>query len=140
MNIIEIGGSNYQIGTLPAMTQFHVVRRIGPVLAELGISITEEASAGKDLKQDEVLMRMLGTAGRVLAQMTDADVEYVINSCLGACRRQQGERYMPVLTGKSFQFSDIDMQTMLRLTVEVLKENLGNFFPTLPAVSATNSD
>lgn len=127
---VQIGEDLYQIGKLPAMTQFHVVRRIGPVLASMGVSITEMAASGKSLRADVDLLSIMGTVSEVVAHMSNDDVEYVIYACLGVVRRKQGERFMAVMTGKNFQFQDIDMNKMLRLTVEVLKENLGGFFPT----------
>ncbi len=126
---VTIGDSVYQIGKLPAMTQFHVVRRIGPVLATMGVSITEMATKGKSLNDEVDMLSIMGTVSEVVAKMSNDDVEYVIYACLAVVRRQQGERYMNVMTGKNFQFQDIDMTVMMRLTVEVLKENLGGFFP-----------
>lgn len=126
---VQIGDNVYQIGKLAAMTQFHCVRRIGPVLAVMGVSITEMAAAGKTMNDEADMLSIMGTVSDVVAKMSNEDVEYVIYACLAVVRRRQGERFMPVMTGKSFQFQDIDMNAMMRLTVEVLKENLGGFFP-----------
>lgn len=126
---VQIGEDLYQIGKLAAMTQFHVVRRIGPVLASMGVSITEMAKEGKSLRDDGDLLSIMGTVSDVVSKMADSDVEYVIYACLAVVRRRQGDRFMAVMTGRNFQFQDIDMDKMLRLTVEVLKENLGGFFP-----------
>ena len=135
---VTVGDNTYRIGKLPAMTQFHVVRRIGPVLASMGVSITEMAASGKSLRNDGDLLSIMGTVSDVVARMSNEDVEYVIYSCLEVVKRQQGERFMPVMTGRTnFQFQDIGMDTMLRLTIEVLKENLGNFFPVPPGEPST---
>jgi hypothetical protein len=137
MNQVTIGEFNYQVGKLPAMTQFHIVRRIGPVLASLGVSVLELAKSGKGLEEDSLLLASMGTASEVLAKMSNEDAEFVIFSCLAVVKRQQNERWQQVVTGKAFQFQDLDMQAMLRLTVEVLKENLSSFFPPLLAGSST---
>ncbi len=131
---VTIGDNAYQIGKLPAMTQFHVVRRIGPVLATMGVSITEMAAAGKSMNDEADMLTIMGTVSDVVAKMSNDDVEYVIYACLAVVRRRVpvpggNDRYMNVLTGRSFQFQDIDMTVMMRLTVEVLRENLGGFFP-----------
>lgn len=139
MNEVQIEPHVYQIGKLPAMTQFHVVRRIGPVLATMGVSITEVVQSGKSLRDNADLLSVMGTASEVVARMSNDDVEYVIHSCLAVVKRRQGERWMAVQTGKQFQFQDMDMQLMLRLTIEVLKENLAGFFPQAPADSDTSS-
>ena len=87
------------------------------------------AAAGKTMNDEADMLSIMGTVSDVVAKMSNEDVEYVIYACLAVVRRRQGERFMPVMTGKSFQFQDIDMNAMMRLTVEVLKENLGGFFP-----------
>lgn len=139
MNVVTVEPFEYQIGKLPAMTQFHVVRRLGPVLAAMGVSITEAMTAGKSLRDNVDMFAIMGTASEVMARMSNDDVEYVINSSLAVVKRKQGDRWMAIMTGKSFQFQDIDMQLMLRLTVEVLKENLAGFFPQAVDASSTSN-
>lgn len=139
MNELTIDPFSYQIGKLPAMTQFHVVRRIGPVLAAMGVSISAALQVGKDLRADADMMNIMATASDVMAKMSNDDAEYVIFACLAAVKRRQGDRWMQVVTGRQFQFQDIDMQLMLRLTVEVLKENLAGFFPQPADESSTSA-
>lgn len=138
MSEMTVGQFNYQFGKLAAMTQFHVVRRLAPVLAAMGLSITEMVAKGKSLKEDDVVLFVMDKASDVLAKMSNEDAEYIIHSCLAVVRRQQGDRWMPMMTGKSFQFQDIDMQLMIQLTVEVLKENLASFFPQAAAEKPTS--
>lgn len=133
MNEIRIGDSTYQIGKLPAMTQFHVVRRVGPVIATMGNTVTKLMANGGNLGDEGNLMQVMGVVSEVVAKMSDADVEYVIYACLAQVKRKQGERFAPFMTGNQFMFqADTDMQLMMRLTFETLRENLGSFFPVPP--------
>ncbi len=73
---------------------------------------------------------------KIMAQMSDEDSNYIILTCLSVVRREdKGGKMAPVVTESGlFMFSqDMDMAVMLRLVVEVLKENLGNFLMGLGA-------
>lgn len=134
--IVTVEQNNYRIGKLPAMQQFHVLRRVAPILTSMGVSASQLAELGKENVGEDGLLSMMGAAASVVARMDDKEVEYVIYTCLAVVSREQvlpqGSKYMNVLTGgRNLQFADITMDIMLRLTVEVLKENLSGFFPKL---------
>ena len=138
MNEVTIEGINYRIGKLPAMQQLHVTRRVAPVLATMGVSVLSAIDAGKAPSSDDsAMLDLMATAMDVVAHMSDADVEYVINTCLVVCQRQQGERWAPVMNGQRLMFQDLSMPTMVQLTIAVLKENLGSFFPMAGAAVNT---
>lgn len=136
---IEVGGHKYQCGSLPAMQQFHVVRRLGPALVIAGVSV-EMLRKGVTLSSEEIV----GVAGPVImaiGQMKDEDADYVIYTCLGVVKRQSGNAWAPVAANDSgakgrLMFEDIDLVMMLRLVGEVLMVNLGNFL-TEPSASPT---
>jgi hypothetical protein len=134
MDQIEYNGKQYSFTKLDAFTQLHVARRIAPILTSLGTSISDMVSAGKQLSGDDQMMMMVGKATEVVARMTDDDVNYVIKACMNVTRRQAEDgRWTKVLQGSQLMFdSDMDMQVLLRLTVEVIKVNMGGFFPMLP--------
>ena len=131
---IELQGHTYQIGRLAAMDQFHVARRLAPVIASMGLTVAALAAAGKAVKDDTSIMSILGPVADVVARMSDEDTSMIIHKCLSVVKRLQSDnRYAPIQQGDLLRFNDIEMPTMLRLTVEVVKENLGGFFPQLPA-------
>ena len=41
MTELEIGGNAYRINSMPAMTQFHVMRKLGPVLPGIRPTLRE---------------------------------------------------------------------------------------------------
>lgn len=138
MNDVEIGPFKYRIGAMDTMVQFHVARRIAPAVATAGVSISEVAQSGADMTADNLLLGLMGPVSKVIAEMADTEVNYVLNACLAVVSREQTDgRFALVQRGGKLMFSDIDMPTMVRLTVEVLKENLGGFFPMLLGGSST---
>ena len=45
MTELEIGGNAYRINSMPAMTQFHVMRKLGPVLPGIVPVLAQAAAA-----------------------------------------------------------------------------------------------
>jgi len=131
MSEIEIKGIQYRLGTLDAMKQFHVFRRIAPLLKVFGQPTIEESDAGKRF---EAIAQPLAEA---IADMPDETSEYIINTCLAVVQRGIANGgWAPVISRqKQLMYNDIDMTTMLRLTMEVIQENMAGFFssdlPTL---------
>jgi len=126
---LELEGNTYRIGNLDAMRQFHVARRLGPLLASLGVSITSAAEMGRSLANDETnMLSMMAPIMDIVAKMPDDDVEYIINTCLSVVHRKHKQDWAPVLAGTRLVYQDIGMTEMVRLTVEVVKECLGGFF------------
>lgn len=125
---IEVNGHSYRLAKLDAMTQFHITRRLGGVLAAI-----RSGSEGGDILA--ILMQAIG-------ELPDADCEYVISRCLSGCtRRQEGDAgWASVYRHNQLMFADIAMPDMLRLTWATLQSNLSDFFTSLrsgslPAVS-----
>lgn len=119
MEEIEIGAHTYRLAKLDAMTQFHIIRRLGGVLA----AVRDGAESGDVFT---VLMQAVG-------DMSDEDSEYIIAKCLNGCaRRQDGDTgWAPVFRHGQMIFSDILMPEMLQLTWATLQSNLSDFFTGL---------
>lgn len=126
MTTIEIAGQHYQLAKLNALTQFHVARRLGPILATMGVSL-QMLRSGMKLELDD-FVSLLTPVMDIMSKMPDEEVNYILFTCLGVCKRKSGEAWAPVLaSGNLIMFSDIDLPTMLQLVVAVLKDNLGPF-------------
>lgn len=125
----EVAGHTYTVGKLNALTQFHVSRRLAPILAAMGVSLQSlQAGVQRDLSD---FASLLEPVTEMMAKMPEEDVNYVIFTCLGVVKRKVGERWAPVANGASLMYEDIDMLAMLRLVVEVVRSNLGAFMQGL---------
>lgn len=127
---LEINGHNYKVGTLDAFKQFHVARRVMPILAQIGINAAKLQDMGKLSKSEQGFDAILGPVSDVVAKMPEEDVNYILHSCLAVCKREQPDgRWAPVFVRGQLMFEDLGMQGMLRLTITTIRENLGSFFP-----------
>lgn len=123
--IVEVGGQKYRIGRIDARKQFHVARRLAPLLA--GMSNAFGGNTGKTAGFEKFIVPLTDA----LSGMSDEDVDYVLDICLGVCQRVQpnGQGAPVIARGGGLMFEDIDMGQMIQLAVKVIQENLGGFFP-----------
>ena len=144
MTVLEIGGNAYRINSMSAMTQFHVMRKLGPVLPGIVPVLAQAAAAlpqadGQEDGGASAMTTVDGVAAIAmaarplldgLAAMADADAEYVINHCLSAVMRRDsgGRSWNAVSRDGVTMFDDIDLMTSMQIVWAVLRENYTSFF------------
>lgn len=115
----EVGGIKYKAGKLPAIKQFHIVRRCAPLLA--GITDKDKAL--------ETIFNGIGT-------LKDEDVDYVLFGLLECVERDNNPHgWAKVSTGKSLMFQDIDLSIMLQIAAKAFQENYAGFLSAMPSIS-----
>jgi hypothetical protein len=138
----DVYGHKYRIGSLSAMQQFHVMRRLYAVSAAMmegfnrlqekgGAAALESHLAGEVDAKDVNILEVIQPLLRAVGQMRDEDAEYVFGTCLAVVERQ-----MPGATGWAriqtspgqLMFDDIQMPQMMALTWHVLRVNVSGFF------------
>lgn len=127
MNLeIELEGFTYSIEKLNAIQQWHVFRRLIPLLS----AFSGLANTDKDAVRSSMLSQ-LSPAFSQLQEMSDVDTDFILNTCLSVVKRRDHASggWMRVMVKPGLiQFDDIEMSTMLRLTSFVIMENLSPFF------------
>lgn len=138
--LITIGEHDYTIGRLNALDQFHVSRKIAPIVPTLMPIITEVAKGdlskaiesielgdNNELGSLEPLAQALEPFMEAFAKMPEDDVNYVIHKCLSVVKRGSSV----VCRGQTIMFDDLDMGQILPLVVAVIRVSLGNFIQGL---------
>lgn len=143
---INVGPHCYMVGRLDAFAQFHVSRRIAPVVPTLlpvmaEFSKTEVQAAlasAQDAEGESVEISAfagLGTAvmpfAEALAQMSDENADYVIKTCLSVVKRVTDSGLSAVSRQGNLMFDDMDLGAILPLVIAVLRSSLGNFIQGL---------
>jgi hypothetical protein len=142
MSDIELGGQTYRIGPLSPMRQFHIVRRLAPVVSAFGaLPELADADGDDDGISLDALAKSAGPVVDALGKMSDEDSEYVILNTLRAVERKQGPGWARVIAnGRNgeplLMFEDIDLATLMQLVWHTLRENLARFFPTAAPTSS----
>ncbi|KAF1025803.1 MAG: hypothetical protein GAK29_01665 [Acinetobacter bereziniae] len=138
--VINIGEHEYTIGRLNALDQFHVSRKIAPVIPTLMPIISEVAKGdftktiesieqgdNNELGNLEPLAQALEPFMDAFAKMPEDDVNYIIHKCLSVVKRGSSI----VCRGQSIMFDDLDMGQILPLVVAVIRVSLSNFIQGL---------
>jgi len=122
---LELDGHSYRIGKLDARAQFHIVRRLAPVMGEL-VPALQGGKGG---------LAALPPIATAVAKLSDADADYCIFGLLKVVSRKQpnGLGWGPVSTESLLMYDDISMAQMLKLAWETLAFNMSGFFAALPS-------
>jgi hypothetical protein len=140
MTEVKISGQTYRINRLDAMKQFHIARKVLPVvagLAQVAIALFKEEKR-VDLNKEDIISS-IGPITEALSSMPDKDFEDVVMRCMASVQRQSGSGWadMTAKDGRSLMFQDIQGPELFRLTAEVIKENLGGFLALVQPQDST---
>lgn len=142
MQEVEIGGQRYRTQKLDAFKQFHLFRKLMPVLSGMGATFSDlpDSAPGGDMTADTRFWSAMGPAATAIAEMSQQDSEFILKTCLQACSRWNGNNWVRITAANGdLMFDDIDMMGMLQLSFEVMKDNLGNFL-TGPLPNGSESE
>jgi hypothetical protein len=124
---VTVKDNLYSLSKLPAIKQFHVARRIAPLLTELAPLLKKGTTDPLDA---------LIPAVNALQKLSDDDSEYVLYSLLNcASIKQPAGGFAPVCVDKVLMFKDLPLDEMLELAGRAFLHNLGNFFSTAQPTS-----
>ncbi|MCS3839389.1 hypothetical protein HNR03_004000 [Pseudomonas sp. JAI111] len=148
MSEFELGADSFRIGKLNAFQQFHLSRKVAPMIPTLIPVFLKLQSAARDAKSASesadgagssdlaplsgdlgALAEMLQPFADGIAGMPDEAAEFILSTCLGVVQRKQGTSWFPVWNASQnvCMFDDIDLGVMMKLAVRVITESLGPF-------------
>jgi hypothetical protein len=132
MSEFRVGDYTYRCRKMNLRSQFHVARKLAPLLGHVALMQAMQGSLGQG--DIGALGAMLVPFAEALAKASTEDCDFVLDQCLGTVQRNSGGNGQSVWTdiwaarANRMQFEDIDLRGMLEISVEVLKDNLGGFF------------
>lgn len=139
-NVIEaeIKGRKFKIGKTEVMKQFHVARRISPILTDAlpamkKMKELQENGGFDELDENRKLDAIAGVITPFvhgMAKLGDADAELVLFSLLGCCEVYQTEfkTWARVANEKMLMMQDLDLPTLLQVAGRSFMHNLAGFF------------
>jgi hypothetical protein len=138
-NRFEIGPRKFSLRKLDAIRQFHIVRRMGPMLSSLLPELQGLARGAKNfdgLPEDEKiseLSRLAPPFMQGLAKLSDEDANYVLYGLLSCVEIQQGGgNWASVYANGMLMFQDLELPLLLQLAGRAFAYNLSGFFSALP--------
>src|ERR1700729_1492795 len=119
----EIKGKKFKIGKTEVMKQFHVARRISPILSDALPAMKKmqelQASGGFEAMDEnrkfEAISGVITPFVHGMSKLNDADAELVLYSLLGCVEVFQPEfkTWARVANEKTLMMQDIDLPTLL---------------------------
>jgi hypothetical protein len=141
------GEHHYRARKMNAFQQFHVARRLAPVITEVmtmgdllaQAGVTTEVAEGEERRPDYT--KLIVPFADALSRVSDEDCNYVLGACLAQVQRQQGGNGQGTVTwtdvwnarAKTIMFEDINaLPSMMEIVIHVLQDNLMGFFGDAP--------
>jgi hypothetical protein len=138
-NRFSIGEREFSLSKINAIQQYHIVRRLAPVLAELLPVAQKYGKMTPEQLDSRVAEDSLGDLAPVLngiAKLSDADSNKILYGLLAAVQVKQGQgNWANVSSGEQLMFQDMELPVLLQVAGRALMFNLSGFFATLPQVT-----
>lgn len=135
----EFGGRKFKLNKMDTFKQFHVVRRIAPILSELlpamkdAVLTTKEVKSLSESEKLDSLAKFAGPVMMGLSKLSDADSEFVLYGLLQSIEMQQpAGNWARVSSGSMLMIQDLELPTLMNLAGRAFMFNLSGFFSVLP--------
>ncbi len=136
--VFEIRGRKFSMVKLDALKQFHIVRRVGPLIADLlkalgGIK-KEQLEGLTEKEKLEEFAQIAEPVMEGLSKLSDKDAEFVLFRLLSAVQVHQAEHnvWAKIASDQGIMMQDLDLPTLLQVAGKSLVFNLSGFFSMLP--------
>lgn len=136
----EVGSRQFKLSKIDAFKQFHIVRRLGPILGDI-IPVARQLAKNKmDQMSEEQKLDAIASLGSPImagiSKLSDEDANKVL---LGLCSavemKQSSGNWARVATDAGLMFEDLDLPTLLQIAGRAFAYNLAGFFALAPQVS-----
>ncbi len=136
-NAFEIGSQKFQLSKINAVKQFHIVRRIGPILADLLPAMKDIQRVAKvEMSESDKLDEFAKIAAPLmmgLSKLSDVDADRVLYGLLSSVEAQQATgNWARVATDSMLMLQDLELPILLQVAGRAFAYNLSGFFGALP--------
>ena len=134
----EIGSKKFKLCKIDAFKQFHIVRRIGPLLADLlpAMKDAQKLKSLDSLSESDKLDQLAKFAAPImlgLSKLSDQDADLVLFGLLSSVEVQQpGGNWAKVSTQTMLMMQDLELPILLQIAGRAFMFNLAGFFAGLP--------
>lgn len=135
----EIGAKKFKLNKIDAFKQFHIVRRIAPILADLLPAmkdIQKVAKADSSMTETQKLEEFakIGTPlMNGVSKLSDEDANRVLFGLLSAVEMQQSTgNWTKIATDSMLMIQDLELPVMLQIAGRAFAFNLAGFFSVAP--------
>lgn len=141
----EAGGRKFKLSKLDAFKQFHIVRRLGPILGDV---ITAMQGAGKlpkvkgleelsEIEKLDQIAKLVTPIMNGLSKLSDEDANKVLLGLCSAAEVQQQPigNWARVANESGLLMQDLDLPILIQVAGRAFAYNLTGFFAIAPQTS-----
>lgn len=132
----EIGGRKFKLNKLDAFKQFHVMRKLAPILSDL-LPIAQKLT--KQGASDEAYMESLTPIMNGVAKLDDSVAEFILMSLCHAVEIQSQNppfNYARVSQNGMLMFQDLNLLMLFQIAIKAFMFNMTDFLALTPQISA----
>lgn len=134
-NSFSINGVSFKLNKLSAFKQFHIVRRLAPILGEMLPVLQKLQGLNKAESQSDQLA-LLEPIMKGLGGLSDADSDKVLLGLLSCVEMQQSTgNWAFLVRNDQLMFGDLDLPVMLQAAGRAFAYNMAGFFSGLQPAS-----
>lgn len=134
----SIGDKKFKLSKIDALKQFHIVRRIGPLISEILPVLTGIAKVPTDSMSESQKLDMFAKIAEPLmgglSKLSDEDANFVLFRLLSSAEIYQDnfKCWAKIASDQGIQMQDLDLPILLQCAGRALMFNLAGFFGSLP--------
>lgn len=135
-NSFQIGDRQFKVSKINAMRQYHIVRRIAPILGDM-LPAMKEVSKKKseNLSEDQKLEQAADIFAPIMhgiSKLSDKDSEFVLYGLLAAVEMKQSEgNWAKLSNGDMLMFDNLELPVLLQAAGRSFMYNMTGFFGVL---------
>ena len=140
----NLGEKQFRTSKLDSFAQFHVSRKLAPIIPTLIPVFVKIAKDGAELSDIASYAEILAPFADGLAAMSNEDSEYVMATCMSVARRKAAgtDNWAPVWSNsaRACMFDDMDLGDIIQIVMKVVQDSLGNFIRGLLMSQTTSPE
>lgn len=136
----QAGGKSFKLNKIDAFKQFHIVRRMGPILGDI-IPVAQKLHKMKreNMSEEETMESIAALSAPIMtgiSKLSDEDSNKVLLGLCSSVEMQQASgNWARVATDAGLMFQDLDLPTLLQIAGRAFMYNVSGFFASMPQTS-----
>jgi hypothetical protein len=135
----SINGVDFKLSKIDAFKQFHIVRRLGPILGDIIPAVKGFKGVKEDMSEDEKFEAIALLAKPImdgLSKLSDEDSNRVLLGLLSAIEmKQESGNWARIARDETLMISNLELPVMLQCAARAFAYNLSSFFALAPRTS-----
>jgi hypothetical protein len=134
----SIGDMKFKLNKIDVFKQFHIARRLGPIMGEI-IAVAPKVKGLKDDMPENEKLEMIGQLAKPVmdgfSKLSDQDANFVLMGLCSAVEIQQSNNWARLVNGDTLMFNTMELPTLLQIAGRSFMYNIAGFFSIAPQTS-----